>query len=578
MRPRIQSIIVQPEQSIRAVMAIIEASPRQKPEAAPAGIALVLSPDQTLMGVVTDGDIRRAILEGLSLEQPVATIMNHAPITVRAGLPSVEMLRAVTAALERRGTPDKRIDRIVVTDESNHPVDVVSFFELWRESEVGGRRVCVIGLGFVGLTLAISFADAGLDVLGIEQGEKVFQSLQQGIPHFHEKNLPTLLKKHIGQRFQLARGLSAPAADIYIIAVGTPIDETTGTVLYRDLEMATYQVASVLKVGDLVVVRSTVPVGTTRECVIPWLEERSGLKAGRDFSVSMAPERTVEGNALEELRTLPQIVGGYDARSVDLCVRLFRHIAPTIVTTSSLEAAELVKLVNNSFRDVIFGFANQLALLCDRFHLPVAQVIKAANEGYPRDRIPHPSPGVGGICLRKDPFLFAASAAKVGVSVPLSIAARELNRSLPELIADKIVRHALEQQHTLHRVSIGFLGLAFKGKPETSDTRGSTSLDVADALRRRGFSFDFHAHDPLVSEEEIRVLGMVPGSIQDVFKRADFVIMMINHHAYKSLDFAELSQGARAKYFFDGWYLYTPSQVEPHGFRYAALGREKGVV
>lgn len=575
MRPRISSIILPATGSIRSAMDAIEMAPKRLPESAPAGIALVTDPNGTLAGVVSDGDIRRAVLADTDLSAPVATIMNRAPIAVRAGLTPVEMLRSVTAALASRGTPDSKIDRIIIVDGESRPIDVVSFFDLWRESEVGARRVCILGLGFVGLTLAVTVAEAGFEIFGIEPRQDVLASLGDGKPHFFEKNLDNLLKRHVNRRLHLAEQLDRPVADIYIISVGTPVDEANGNkVDYASIKAAAESVAKVLKVGDLVILRSTVPVGTTRDQVVPVLERLSSLLVGQDFSVAFAPERTVEGKALEELRTLPQVIGGYDERSLDLAARFFRHFAPTIVSASSLEGAEMVKLINNSYRDLIFGFANQVALLADRYRLPAYQIIAAANEGYPRDRIPQPSPGVGGICLRKDPLLFVESAQKVGLDLPLSTAARAVNRAIPERIAEKVVSHFAASGIDPATATVGFLGVAFKGKPETSDIRGSVTLDVAKSLRARGIAGIFLGHDPLVPDHELRAAGFEPVSIDRVFRDAHAVLLLTNHHAYQSLDFSALCADAKARLFFDGWNAFHPAAVEPFGLRYEAIGTD----
>ncbi|TAK04876.1 nucleotide sugar dehydrogenase [Patescibacteria group bacterium] len=576
MRHRLTPILVSPDVPIRAVLEIMNAAPKVTPEAAPSGIVLVVDGEQRLVGIVTDGDVRRAVLRSHDLSLPVETIVNRNPITVPAGLASVDVLRRVGDQLAARGAKTRRIDRIVLVDDDRRPVDVVSSFELWKESEVGARTVCIVGLGFVGLTLAVTMAEVGYDVVGIERRPDVLAHLRKGTPHFHEKNLPALLKKHVGSRLTLEHAIAPGRADIYIVSVGTPIDEATHVVDYGHLTAAAEAIGDVLRVGDLVILRSTVPVGTTRSRVIPILEQRSGLAAGRDFSVAFAPERTVEGRALEELRTLPQVIGGWDARSLDLAARVFRAVAPTIVATSGLEAAEMVKLVNNSYRDYVFAFANQVALLCDRLGISSTAVIDAANEGYPRNPIARPSPGVGGICLRKDPILFAESARNAGVDPRITLAARDLNRAVPERVAEKVLAFAADKGIAPEKLRVGVLGVAFKGMPETSDVRGSVTLDVATALRARGVRADIVAHDPVVPQEEITAAGFRPAAVEDVFAGSDAVLQLTNHPRYETLDFGALAASGGASYFFDGWNMHHPDAVRSRGMRYDALGTDRG--
>lgn len=574
MRARIHSILVQESDSIRSVMATIEGATHVLIEPPPAGIAIIVSGDGRLSGVVTDGDLRRALLKGDSLERPVVEVMNRDPITVAPGLPPAAIIRAVNEGLARRGLPGRKIDRIVVVGPDGRPEDVVSFYELWKESEVSARRVCVVGLGFVGLTLAVTFAEAGFEVVGVEKRETILSLLRAGKPQFHEKNLPALVKKHVGNRLTLSAALAKSMADIYVFCVGTPVNEESKTADYTHLDEAAREVGAIIKHGDLIILRSTVPVGTTRERVIPIFEQSSGLTAGTDFTVAFAPERTVEGRALEELKTLPQIIGGLNERSSDLAARLFRNIAPAIVNVSSLEAAEMVKLVNNCYRDAIFAFANQISLLADNFNLSTVEIITAANKGYPREQIPRPSPGVGGVCLQKDPYLLAESAARVGAEMPrLTLVARETNERIPDRIAEKVSAFANAHGFDPTRLSIGILGIAFKGRPETSDYRASPAIEVIAALRRRGFSGEFFAHDPLITPSDLTNLGTTPASIDEILHRAHAVLLLTNHSAYDDLNFAGfagLSNGHRL--FFDGWHTYSHSLVEPYGIKYASLG------
>ncbi len=567
-------MLVSPEASIREVMTVIELGPKRNPDC-PSGVALVVDKSGELIGVVSDGDLRRAVLAEIPLDSPASYIMNQDPITVQAGAAPVDMIRSVKDRLEKRGTPRSKIDRLIVVDEKHRPVDIVAPFELWRESEVGARPVCIIGMGFVGLTLAATFADVGFEVYGIEQNENTLNMLKKGEPHFFEKNLPQILKRHANTRMKFLPSLTAEPipADIYIVSVGTPFHEATNEVDYSSLESAATDIGKVLKVGDLIILRSTVPIRTTRERFIPLVEKNSSLVAGRDFSVAFAPERTVEGKALEELRTLPQIVGGFDDRSADLATRLFRTIAPTIVNVGSLEAAEAVKLINNSFRDWIFGFSNHISMLCDRYGLPTKKIINAANEGYPRDRVPHASPGVGGICLRKDPHLLIESAVHVDMDASFFEASRHINRAVPKAIAMKIKRYCEQEGIDVKSVTVGILGVAFKGRPETSDVRGSTALDVVDHLREHGFG-TILAHDPLATHADLQNAGMTPTALEMVFQQSQILVLLNNHRVYESMDIPRLMGGSSVKYFYDGWHMFEPQTFLAHGVRYDAMGTD----
>lgn len=568
----IRKIMVSPAASILETMRVVEAAGIKE---VATGIALVVGEDERLLGIATDGDIRRAVLKGIDLNRPIAEVMNPEPITVKEGLSPLEMYQVIqeeARASTRLRQP--RVDRVIVLDGQGRVRDVISFVQLCQNLGVQSKTVTVVGLGYVGLTLALSLADAGLHVVGIEANPQVVDQLRRGQSHVHESGLAPLLQYHLNTRFVVDRDLGRYESEIYILCVGTPIGEDDKPGL-EDLCQACRMVGRVLRRRDLVILRSTVPVGTSRDLVLPLLEAESGLKGGRDFSLAFAPERTVEGQALEELRRLPQIVGGLDKTSVELTLKLFKELTPSTIVVESLEAAEIIKLINNSFRDLIFAFANEFSLICDRLNLDTARLIDAANEGYPRDKIPRPSPGVGGACLSKDPYLYVESSRRCGVPSRLARLGREINESIPSHIASKVVRFIEQLPPANEPVKILIMGLAFKGRPDTSDLRGSPSLDLIKALAPHG---DLYGYDPVVPPSEVGLHGVKPCSLEEGFRDARCVVLMTNHNSYEGLDLFPLLQGMRRPgLFVDCWHLFFKEEVERvAGIRYDGLGVSRG--
>src|SRR3989344_3446177 len=221
MRERVKKILLAPEAKIREAMLAIEEAPHHKPEPAPSGIALVVAKDNTLLGVITDGDIRRAILDKADLEENVTSIMKKNPITVPHGKTPEEMMHAIVREIESRNIADHRIDKVVVVDGNNKVLDVISFFEIWKNSEVKTKNVSIIGLGYVGLTLALTLTDVGFKVFGIDTDKRIIASLKRGKSHVHELGLTSLLRHHIGQNFIVDTDLLPNRSDIYIVAVNT---------------------------------------------------------------------------------------------------------------------------------------------------------------------------------------------------------------------------------------------------------------------------------------------------------------------------------------------------------------------
>jgi len=558
----IKPILVTKDFTIRQTMKVIDEAPHKD---APAGIALVVDETNKLLGIVTDGDIRRATLKNINLDSPIETIMTTNPVVVDKKLSSSEMLDIVLKRTrERRGL---KIDKIIVTDEEGRVDDIISFFDVWRKSEIKTREVCIVGLGYVGLTLAASLSNVGFRIIGVDHNEKIVEMLRQGKSHIHEVGLESLLEYHLNKTFFIKPDLERSESDVYIICVETPIDENNVPIM-KPLEKATTSIGKVLKKDDLVIVRSTIPIGICRHTVLPILEKESGLTRGRDFFLAFAPERTIEGKALEELKTLPQIVGGLDKISVELASKLFRELAPLIISVDSLESAELVKLVNNTYRDLKFAYANELALICDKLGLDTVKLIRAANEGYLRGGISVPSPGVGGICLKKDSYIFMNSVKEI-YSPLLVRDARKINELMPLHIAQKIYNFVSKEPS---KTKIFIIGFAFKGQPETADMRESSTLDLLKHLRI--FKFTIHGYDPVVPREEIEKLELIVCDLEQGFDKADCVLIMNNHESYSKIDiYSLLNRMNRPGLFFDGWHIFSKEIIERvDGITYEGLG------
>ncbi len=424
------------------------------------------------------------------------------------------------------------------------------------------RNVCIVGMGYVGLTLAVTLAEAGFKVTGVEVNKAVVRHLRKGSPQFHEKGLPQLLRK------QLANGLTVSTRmprnqDAFVLCVSTPIDQASKQPILKYVVRAAREVKRCLQDHNLVVVRSTVPMGVTRKIVKPILDQ-----AGKEYSLAFCPERTAEGNALKELRELPQIVGGLDEESVDRAIALFRPITKTIIDVSSIEAAEMIKLINNAYRDLNFAYANEVALASERFGLDPVEVIKAANLGYSRSNIP--SPGlVGGACLEKDPHLFAHALAG---RARLVRQARSLNECMPAYVIQKVCRHLAKLQGKKASKKVFVSGFAFKGNPETSDVRGSPAVELVKQLRKQGYKKIF-GHDFVVGRQTLKSLGVRPCTLAEGFRGAACALIANNHPAYGLLDILPLTRKMeKGGLLMDCWHLFDAAEVRKAGCGYGGIG------
>lgn len=417
------------------------------------------------------------------------------------------------------------------------------------------EHICIIGMGRVGLTLAITLASAGFKILGVEREQEIVRSLNKGKPHFYEKGLEALLRKHLADGALKVSGEIEEKQEAYIVCVGTPIDKASKKAILEPLIRATEEVAGQIEDENTVILRSTVPIGTSRNRVLPILK-----KQGKRFHLAYCPERTIEGKALIELKELPQIVGGLDEESVERSVSVFSRITPTTVRVESLEAAEFIKLIDNTYRDLKFALANEIGLLATRYGIDGFKLIKAANYAYPRNDIPIPG-FVGGACLSKDPYILYQSALAGGNEVRLPKLARQINEGLITFVAQKIEDELRSLGKNIKQAKIFILGIAFKGEPETDDTRDSPAVDLVSYLKHEYGCRQISGHDFVVGHEEIAKAGMDPASLEEGFKGADCAVLMNSHRLYYDLDMGLLGLMNKPAIFFDGWHMFSPQEI-----------------
>jgi UDP-N-acetyl-D-mannosaminuronic acid dehydrogenase len=419
-------------------------------------------------------------------------------------------------------------------------------------------------MGYVGLTLTAAMARKGYEVHGVETQPLILDSLSRGQPHIFEPGVAEVFEDLLGERIFVAAELPADPVDAAIICVSTPVDPVTHMPYLKNLTLAAEQIAERCSPETLVVVRSTVPVGTSREVVLPPLADAWGLA-----HLVMAPERTIQGMALRELVELPQVVGGLDKRSLELGMALFGGFAHQVVPVSSLEAAELVKLTNNCHTDVIYAFGNEVARMTERLGLDPLEVIRAANLDYPRPDIAKPG-YVGGGCLSKDPYIMLSGAEGSGYLPALISAARTLNEDLPVHVAERVA----EMIKSVGGRTLTVLGWAYKGWPPTDDMRGSPIAAMMPVFTAAGI--DVLGHDPLVTADVIRGYGGEPVGLRQGFRDADALLLITDHPEYRELDVGELLTGSRVRAVYDSWRILDGALIASRGVRYASLGYELG--
>lgn len=395
------------------------------------------------------------------------------------------------------------------------------------------ERLCVVGLGYVGLPTAAVFASRGLAVLGVDVNARTVEMVNRGEVPIVEPDLDIVLTATV-QAGRLRAATAPQAADAFVLAVPTPFAEGHRPDL-SFVEAATRAVAPVLRTGDLVVVESTVPVGTT-EKVSGWLAAMRPDLAfphivgeAADVCIAHSPERVLPGRVLLELVGNDRVIGGLTPRCAERAAQLYKLAVSGRCLLTSARTAELVKLAENAFRDVNVAFANELSRICDRLGIDVWEAIALANH-HPRVNILKPGPGVGGHCVAVDPWFLVDSAPD---DSDLIRAARKVNDGKPRWVADK-VRAAAKARRSA--TTIACLGLAYKA--DTDDLRESPAVEVV-AMLARARAGRLLAVEPYVSAlpPELTALpDVVLANLEDALAASDIIVVLADHSAFAEID------------------------------------------
>jgi UDP-N-acetyl-D-glucosamine dehydrogenase len=387
------------------------------------------------------------------------------------------------------------------------------------------RRIAIIGLGYVGLPLAIAFAEAGLEVEGVDASPARVDEINAGRSPIDDVADDRLVAA-LGERFRVVGPAAADlaAADVLVVCVPTPIDQAKDPDL-GPVIAAAGQIAADLRGGQLVILQSTTFPGTTTG---PFREalERSGLVAGRDFDLAFAPERVNPGDPASASKRVPRLVGATTPEASERAATLLRRINDEVVELSSPDAAELAKLLENVFRNVNIAFVNQLALLCERMGLDVWEIVDAAATkpfGFMRFT---PGPGVGGHCIPVDPYYLAWRARQFDFVDRFVELAGDINFAMPRHVVDLVAEALNDRGQALKGAKVGVLGVAFK--PNVRDARTSPAAPILAGLARRGADVRFH--DPHVARFRDEAGTEREGvDLDDLLAWADVAVVVTAH-------------------------------------------------
>ncbi len=404
---------------------------------------------------------------------------------------------------------------------------------LTNRIEDKSARICVLGLGYVGLPLAIKLADVGYQVTGLDTDTAKVQALREARSYIQDVPADDIAR--VGTRFSATTDYEIiKDMDAVFICVPTPFDAMKAPDLYP-IESAARGIAPRLRPGQLVILQSTTYPGTTEEKVLPILET-SGLKAGQDFNLAFSPERINPGDKVHHVGNLPKVVGGLTPQCAELARRLLEQVSPAVHVVSSPRAAEMSKLLENIFRSVNIALVNELALLCERMDIDIWEVIQAAAT-KPFGFMPfYPGPGTGGHCIPVDPYYLSWKAREYDFYTKFIEFAAEVNQSMSYHVLDLVTRGLSHQAKALCGAKVLILGVAFK--KDVDDARNSPAERIIELLLERGAEVSYSdphvprfriGHNVFYGEEKLLVSQELT---EDLLRDTDCVVIVAGHRAF----------------------------------------------
>ncbi|WP_434296968.1 nucleotide sugar dehydrogenase [Clostridium sporogenes] len=414
-------------------------------------------------------------------------------------------------------------------------------------------KICIIGLGYIGLPTSAMFASHGHEVIGVDVNKKVVNALNKGEIIIEEPYLDILVQAAVTSG-NLKAQLKPSEADAFIIAVPTPITKDKKADMTY-VKAATESILPYIRKGNLVILESTSPTGTTEEVMKPILE-KSGLKIGEELFLGHSPERVLPGQILMELVNNNRIIGGINRKSAEEIRNLYSTFVKGEMYLTTATTAEMCKMMENTYRDVNIALANELAKICENIGINAWEVIQLCNK-HPRVNLHQPGPGVGGHCLAVDPWFIVDRVPELAKIIKLS---RETNDSMPYYMANKIDKLLSNVQG---KKKVTLLGITYK--PNIDDMRESPIVELIELLEEK--SYEISIFDPYVKEYKY-----LEKDIKIACTNSDLVALAVNHNEFKMLPLKDMKSKMRGNLILDTRNYLDRKLVEDNGFNYELLG------
>ena len=414
------------------------------------------------------------------------------------------------------------------------------------------KKICILGMGYIGMPTACMLANNGYSVLGIDINNEIIEKLSNGKVHIDEPDLEEIFLKAFDNK-KLRVSTNVEKSDVYIIAVPTPLNNQNKA----DLSYVTSAVNMIkghVSKGCLVILESTSPPGTTRNIVGDIIHRSSNLRAGKDYFLSFCPERVLPGKIVYELINNDRVIGGINEESAKKAEEIYVSFVKGKIYLTSLEVAEFVKLAENTYRDINIAFSNELAIICGKYGINIWEIIKFANM-HPRVNILNPGPGVGGHCIPIDPWFILEN---IEIKNTIIEKARDINDRTPFRIAEEIIDILKKYKNP----KVTLFGVSYK--ENVGDTRESPAITICSELTKKGINVA--VYDPLVSDFKYFL-----SDLEDSLKDSDMLLLFVGHDEFRKISLKKIKSLMRNKNIFDTRNFFDKKEVVECGFNYYSI-------
>lgn len=414
------------------------------------------------------------------------------------------------------------------------------------------KKICILGMGYIGMPTACMLANNGYRVLGIDINNEIIEKLSNGKVHIDEPDLEEIFLKAFDNK-KLRVSTNVEKSDVYIIAVPTPLNNKNKADLSFVISAANMIKDHVSK-GCLVILESTSPPGTTRNIVGDIIHRSSNLRAGKDYFLSFCPERVLPGKIVYELINNDRVIGGINEESAKKAEEIYGSFVKGKIYLTSLEVAEFVKLAENTYRDINIAFSNELAIICGKYGINIWEIIRFANM-HPRVNILNPGPGVGGHCIPIDPWFILEN---IEIKNTIIEKARDINNGTPFRIAEEIIDILKKYKNP----KVTLFGVSYK--ENVGDTRESPAITICNELIKKGINVA--VYDPLVSDFKYLLAGL-----EDSLKDSDLLLLFVCHDEFRKISLKKIKSLMRNKNIFDTRNFFDKKEVVECGFNYYSI-------